>query len=236
MGLLSRSESKQTAAVRKQQALNNTPPVVHNRSVSLFAELFGDPQANAARWFVCSCLELVVIVALVLTIKSMLPLKRAVPYTVEVTPTGVVARVVEASQYKPTPAMIKSELAAWAEQMLVLDPYQTKENLRKSTHLLRGKAVAEHNEFLAKENPFGRLAQTPTLVRTVSGISVDASKDGIAFIFLTTTERVQGEPTVKRQRFTVHYTLATPEDEEELLRNPAGLAITHFELAQDNNS
>jgi len=129
--------------------------------------------------------------------------------------------------------MVRAELARWAERLMTLDPHTTRENLRQTTMLLRGKAVAQHLEFVKEQKPFERLLQTPTLVRSVQVTSVDASKDGIAFLFLTTAERVNGEATVRRWRLTVHYALTTPQDERELLANPAGVAITHFELSRD---
>jgi hypothetical protein len=39
---------------------------------------------------------------------------------------------------------------------------------------------------------------------------------------------------VRRWRFTVHYTLVAPDDEAEILANPVGINIAHFERAQDN--
>ena len=216
-----------------QGDLPNTPPVAAEGSVRLFAELFGEPQVHAQRWFLAALVLGVANVALVVAVVTLLPLKTVVPYVVETTQAGVTTRVVEVTAYKPTAAMVRAELARWAEKMMTLDPHLTRENLRQSTLLLRGKAVAQHLEFVREQRPFERLLQTPTLVRTVQVSSVDASKDGIAFLFLSTTERVNGEPTARRWRLTVHYTLVTPQDERELLANPAGLAITHFELSPE---
>jgi type IV secretory pathway component VirB8 len=207
--------------------------VAVDRSVRLFAELFGDPQVHAARWFVISAIALVGNIVQTSAIIGMLPLKRVVPYVVEATNNGVTARVVEASQYRPNTAMIKAELARWADDLMALDPYQTRDKLRRSTLVLRGKAVAEHSDFMKTYKPFERLIEAPTLIRTVQINTVDASQDGLAFLFFTTTERSNGEPTLKRWRLSVQYAVMTPEDEKELLANPAGLVITHFELQQE---
>jgi hypothetical protein len=90
--------------------LRNTPPVAQ-ANVRLFAELFGDPQVHAARWFVCTVVLGCVVVALALAIARMLPLKRVVPYAVEHTPEGIVTKVVAATAYTPTSAVLKSEMA-----------------------------------------------------------------------------------------------------------------------------
>jgi len=216
-----------------QRPLRNTPPVAI-ANVRLFAELFGDPQVHAARWFVVSVVLAVVVAAQGLAIVRMLPLKQVVPYAVEHSADGAVVKVVEAAAYKPGPAVLKSELARWVERLMVLDPYLTRENLRLSIRPLRGKAVSQHKEFVDTEAPFKRLLATPSLVRTARTSGVDVSQDGIAFVFLTTLERSgAGEPLTRKWRFTVHYVLSTPDTEDEVLANPAGLNITHFERVAD---
>ncbi|CAN7325715.1 VirB8/TrbF family protein [Rhizobacter sp. LjRoot28] len=213
--------------------LRNTPPVALD-NIRLFAELFGDPQANAARWFVATIVLGGVVAAQAIAISRMLPLKQAVPYAVEYTADGAVVRVVEAAAYHPTSAVLKSELARWVERLLVIDPYLTRENLRLSTRPLRGKAVSQHKDFVEAEAPFKRLLAAPGLVRTARTSGVDVSQNGIAFVFVTTTERSgTGEAVVRKWRFTVHYVLTVPDTEENILANPAGLNITHFERAQD---
>lgn len=229
-----RIDPSATSRVDKQgRSLRNTPPVARD-NVRLFAELFGDPQANAARWFVATLALGVVVAAQAIAIFRMLPLKQAVPYAVEYTADGAVVRVVEAAAYHPTSAVLKSELARWVERLLVIDPYLSRENLRLSTRPLRGKAVSQHKDFVDSEAPFKRLLASPSLVRTARTSGVDVSQNGIAFVFVTTTERSgTGEAVIRKWRFTVHYVLTVPDTEEDILANPAGLNITHFERAQD---
>lgn len=202
----------------------------------LFAELHGDPAVSAARSFVINVCLSVVVVALVMVIFQMLPLKTTVPYIVEATPSGVVGRVIAATRYEPTDAMIKAELGKWVEQVMLIDPHRTRDNLRRSTAMLRGKAVAEHKALLDTDQVFRRMLETPGLVRTVRVTGADTSSQGIAFIFATTTERTNsGTPLVQKWRFTLHYAMATPESEEEILSNPLGLHLTHIERSQDNS-
>jgi type IV secretory pathway component VirB8 len=226
---------KKPKAPIEPASLPNTPAVVHDQSVRLYAELFGDPAVHAARWFVVSVVELLVICLLLAVIWAMLPLQKIVPYVVESNETtgAITARSLDAAAYRPTTVMIRSEVNKWVEQMLSIDPYQTRDNLRKSTLLLRSKAVNEHTEWLRSEGQFKRLATTPTLVRTVQVNSIDSSKEGLIFVFATTTERTQGEPKEQRWRITIHYTIVPPTTEQELLANPAGLAITHFEIVPE---
>lgn len=131
--------------------------------------------------------------------------------------------------------MIKAGLANWIDELMVLDAYRTRDNLRRSTALLRGKAVAEHQAFLDAERPFERLLAAPDLTRESHVSSVDVSAEGLAFVFATTTERAGVAPPLQRHwRFTIHYALVAPQDEAEILANPVGINITHFERAPDN--
>jgi len=215
--------------------LENTPPVV-DPGVRLFAELFGDPVVQSARLF--TTLSVVGLIAIVeaIALWRLTPLKTAVPYLVEANAQGVIARVVEAGAYRPTANMIKSGLADWIDQLMVLDAFRTRDNLKRSTALLRGKAIAEHQAFIDSERPFERLLSTPDLTRESHVNSVDVSSDGLAFVFVTTTERIGSQaPVTRRWRFTVHYALVTPQDEAEILTNPVGINISHFERAADNS-
>lgn len=225
--------SQRRADKPNRRPLRNTPPVARE-NIRLFAELFGDPQANAARWFVAAITLMLVVAGQAFAIVRMLPLKQVVPYAVEHSADGAVVRVVEAGAYKPMAAVVKSELARWVERLLVIDPYLTRENLRLSIRPLRGKAVSQHKEYVDLEAPFKRLIATPGLVRTARPSGVDVSQDGIAFVFVTTTERAgTADALTRKWRFTVHYVLAVPQTEDDVLANPAGLVITHFERAQD---
>ena len=118
-----------------QGDLPNTPPVAAEGSVRLFAELFGEPQVHAQRWFLAALVLGVANVALVVSVVTLLPLKTVVPYVVETTQAGVTTRVVEVTAYKPTAAMVRAELARWAEKMMTLDPQEDGD---------RGAVVVQH--------------------------------------------------------------------------------------------
>lgn len=216
--------------------LPNTPPIAKadSNEIKLFAELFGDPLVTNSRLWVALFIALCVIACMALAISAMLPLKSIALKIVEVDKeTGAVVRISSAPDYTPTAAMVKAKLNEWAEQMTVIDPYVTRENLRKSTALLKGKAVSEHADWLKEQNQFKRMLDNPQLVRTYKLTSIDVSKPNIAFLFFTTTERGAGEPKIVRWRLTVHYVSAPPTTEEDLLRNPVGLGLSHFEFSPE---
>jgi type IV secretory pathway component VirB8 len=226
--------AQRAARLKSRRPLENTPAVV-DPGIRLFAELFGEPVVQSARLFTGLVIVAAVAALEGLALWRLVPLKTAVPYLIEASPQGAVARVVEARDYRPTTNMVKAALANWVDQLMVLDAYRTRDNLRSSTILLRGKAVSEHQAFLEAERPFERLLATPDLTRESHVSSVDASSEGLAFVFVTTTERAgTSSPVVRRWRFTIHYMIAAPQDEVEILANPVGINISHFERAADN--
>lgn len=215
-------------------ALPNTPAVAQPDAVRQFAELVGDPAVHASRAFVANILLIVTVLMLGLALWQILPLKTAVPYIVETTEHGVVGRVVEARQYRPEQRLIKSEIGRWVERLMLIDPHRTRDMLRQATSLVRGKAVAQLKDLIDQDQAFRRMLETPGLVRTVDATTVDVSKEGIAFVFVTTTERVSSGPAkVQRWRMTLHYGLVPPGTEAEIMANPLGLAITHIERMQE---
>lgn len=229
---------QRSATPEDLKGLPNTPPAAADEAtLRSFSELYGNPQAMSAK------LVLVVIASVALnvgqgfTISSLVPLHKPIPYIIQTTDKGVVAQVVRASDFRPDKAMMKSALNRWVELMMTIDPYRTQVNHRESLNYVRGNAISEHTAFLNREKPYARLQSVPTLTRLVDAErTYDVSKDGIAFAFFSTTERsaTSPEPVLKKWRLTVHYGIVPPADEQEILNNPTGMQITHFELIEVN--
>jgi type IV secretion system protein TrbF len=160
------------------------------------------------------------------------------PWVVEIEPaTGVVNRPVEVIRVDPNAAVVKSELARWAEAVYTLDPLRSRELLRWANARTADKAVAQFTEFRMRERIAERLSTEKQLVRQAKVTAVDASQNGTAFIFITTTEQWGGPSPagdrVRRFRVTVNYRLQVATQEADLLANPLGLFITHFADAEE---
>lgn len=215
--------------------LRNTPAVAVDSPRRQYAEIQVDPLVQSDRWFVVSLILAFALLAFAAAFYRFLPLKTVQPYIVEAAADGEVARVTPAKSYTPTKAMVKASLANWAQWQFIINAHQTQANLKRATGWLRGKAAEEQVAWIGQQRAFERLLEDPTLVRTVEKLSVDASQDGIAFIFLTTQERGKGLLVTKRWRLTVQYSIVPPQTEAEILDNPAGLAPTHFEFAEEQS-
>ncbi|HEX2544492.1 MAG TPA: type IV secretion system protein [Ramlibacter sp.] len=221
------------AASAPLASLPNTPPSVYEQAEHKFAEIYGSAQVSAHRAFVLAFACVLLALASLATLAILLPLKEVRPWVVEVNPaSGLVHRPVQVERMDPNTAVIKAELARWTEAVYAIDPLRTSEALRWANARTADKAVGQFAEFRAREKIYERMRLEPDLVREAKVAAVDVSRQGTAFIFLTTTERVGAAAPdpgrSKRVRVTLNYRMVLPTREADLLANPLGLFVTFF--------
>jgi len=216
----------------------NTPVSLYDEAAGKFSEIWGSATVGHTRMFVIAFLSVALAIAAVGTVAALLPLKEIRPWIVEINPTsGVVSRPVQIERIDPNLAVVKSELARWAEAVYAIDPLRTSDALRWANERTADKALGQFTEFRVRERIYERMKREPDMVREVKITAVDATQRGTAFIFLTTTERVgSSSPTpdkVKRYRVTLNYRMVPPTEEEKLRANPLGLYVTFFSDAEE---
>ena len=221
------------AAAPAIASLPNTPPSVYAQAEAKFAEIYGSAQVQAHRAFLLAFGCVLLALVSLATVLVVLPLKEVRPWVVEVNPaSGLVHRPVQVERLEPNTAVIKSELARWAEAVYAIDPLRSSEALRWANSRTADKAVGQFTEFRARERIYERMRSEPDLVREAKVAAVDVSRQGTAFIFLATHERVgtaAPDPArSKRFRVTLNYRLVLPTREADLLANPLGLFVTFF--------
>lgn len=211
----------------------NTPASVYEQAEARFAEIYGSAMVSANRSFLVAFGCILLALASVASVATIFPLKEVRPWVVEVNPTtGVVNKPVQIDRVDPNTAVIKSELARWAEAVYMVDPLRSSEALRWANARTADKAVAQFAEFRSREKIYERMRTEPDMVREAKVAAVDVSRKGTAFIYVTTTERMgAGAPVperMKRTRVTLNYRLVPPSQEADLLANPLGLYVTFF--------
>lgn len=216
----------------------NAPAGLYDDATNRYAEIYGGALVESRRWFLIALASLVLAIAAVMSAALLFPLKEVRPWVVEINPaTGVVNRPVEVQQVDPAIAVVKAELARWVEAVYLIDPLRTPELMRWANGRTADKAIAQFQEFRARERVFERTATEKELIREAKVTAVDGAQRGTAFIFVTTTERVGAAPppgdAVRRWRVTVNYKFVQAKQESDLLANPLGLVITHFSDVQE---
>jgi type IV secretory pathway component VirB8 len=211
----------------------NTPIALYADAAGKFAEIWGSSKVGEMRMFLIAFLCCVMALGSIGTVLTLLPLKEVRPWHVTSNSvTGEVSRPVQIEKIDPNIAVVKAELARWAEAVYAIDPLRTSEALRWANQRTADKALGQFAEFRTRERIFERINREPDMVREVKITAVDASQRGTAFIFLTTTERVgstsPAPDKVKRYRVTLNYKIVPATQEKDLLANPLGLYVTFF--------
>ncbi|NDU86135.1 MAG: type IV secretion system protein [Ferrovum sp.] len=212
------------------------PPVVQPRVARSWFEVQGAVVVERNRWFLVS---LFLSGALVLTggaLLGLLPLKTVVPFVLEKAENGAVSVTsVQAQAYRPGDAEKRFFLAQWVRQLLTIDPHLSPTYLAEAYQVTRSKATVEFTDWIQRNQPMAELRKDPTLTRTVSISSVSIIEDGAALVRVVTERRNSGNPLAQIEKFviTMHFSVVPPEREEDILKNPAGLFVTHFLVNTD---
>jgi len=217
--------------------LLNTPPIALASSERKFSELYGNAATNASRWFVISMVLLFIVLTLAFAIAMLTPLKKVVPYIIEVNSEKLlVARPFKAEEFRPDTRFVKSEATTYVRNLMTIDPYLTRSNFQNAMTRSADKAVGKVKELITTDQPFERLSKQPGLVREAVVSSVDASQPGVIFVTVTTNERMsQNAPIVENWRFTIHYRTVAPETEAQLMDNPLGIQFIYFERFKEGS-
>jgi type IV secretory pathway TrbF-like protein len=213
-----------------------TPPVVDPNPTRMWFEVQGAPIVERNRYFLICMGLLAALVAACIALAVMAPLKTVIPFVLEKAEDGAVMPApLSAQQYQPGSAEKRYFIAQWARQLLTLDPHLTQQYLSEAYLVTRGKATVEFTDWVQRNAPMAELKRDPTLTRTVSISSISLVEDEVALVRVATERRNAGNPLAAREKFilTIHFATVLPKTEQELLKNPVGLFVTHFLVNAD---
>jgi type IV secretory pathway TrbF-like protein len=223
----------------KQQRVplpRNAPLTAFEKARIEWFERYGSAIVDKNRNFLLNVLLAFVILALGYTIYSMMPLKRIVPYTIHVSDNGAVVAGQSATEgYKPGEKEINYFLNEWVKQVLTIDIKLTKTNIETAYSRTSGVAAQQLTEYLKKTQPFTALQATPDLVTTIEPLSLPTPiAENIVMIRVDANSRNATKFLGKtRYQITLHYALAPPTTDQEILTNPIGLLITDFKISEE---
>lgn len=200
-----------------------------------FAEIYGSSMVNSRRMFFVAVVSSLVSIVAVIGMWQVSSSHTAVPVMVRVNDSGVVDRPVKIETMSAPQAVIKAELAKWVESVFTIDPKTSPDQMRVAVTRVRDKAVEQYRVWRVKEDVLGKLSSTNGFIRVAKVGTVDLSQQGVAFVFVTTTESVGtsalGNPRTFRVR--LNYDLIPPATEREIFDNPLGLNITFFNPSEE---
>ncbi|MGN3962090.1 VirB8/TrbF family protein [Burkholderia gladioli] len=213
-----------------------TPAGVTNaKRKSLRAKYYAlaDGVSVTNRWLVAGLAVSMCVNAIQATsIRFMLPLEKIVPYFLVASPTipGLVqpANIV-AKAFTPDQLQKRAAIEDWVNELWIIDPARTRQNLDHAATLTAGSAVQEMRAFIKQERMFGRMEESPNLRRDPTVLSTDFIADDIAIVRLALTERENGIPKPPTYKsMTIHFVTSTPKSYQEVRRSMIGLTIGDF--------
>lgn len=213
-----------------------TPPVANPRVIQAWFEVQGAATVERNRWFLISLILGLGLLISATTLLGLFPLKRVVPFILNRTENGAIAMAtLQVHPYQPDEAVKRYFLAQWVRQLLTLDPHQSSANLASAYRLTRSKATVEFTDWVQRHQPLAILRKDPSLTRTVSISSISMIDDGAALVRVTTEQRNAGNPMALREKLvlTLHFSVVAPQQEADVLDNPAGILVTHFLVNSD---
>ncbi len=168
----------------------------------------------------------------------MMPLKREVPYVVQVNKsTGEVTVPSNqvAETFNPTWSNESFFLRRWLVDLFTINRYLTVQIYDpRAQAFLRGRnAIAEYQSFRAEDQTFARLVKDPTLIRNVSvdHLTQVAGTTNGAVASVTLTTLSDGQTTTQKLLVTLYFALIPSTDRAEIEQNPIGIYITDFKIS-----
>lgn len=197
-----------------------------------------DTRLQMNRESVRSFLLVGVILVQAFALWGLAPLKEVKPYVVRVADNGSVEAVpAGVESYAPNEKTKVYLLGEFVTGMMTVDISLSKYRIKKSFGMTRGKAVQEYTDFInVRDKPMEKLAEDSTRSRIATIVSMSPVEGQDIFLIRFKTEErsvSNPHPVVKRWVITTHYVIIPPKSEEEILANPAGLFVTHFDLREE---
>lgn len=228
----------------KSKKDNTTPPhnapqtAIDPKAIRAWFEVYGKPVVDRNKLVVAVLALSASMGALGLAVTTILPLKTIQPYVIYTDNAGrVAADPVGAQQYKPDWNTIKYFLANWATKTLSVEPGLTKRNLEEAYRFLRSGAPSIFTqEIIEKRKPIERGATDPSLSDLAQVIAINPVDDKTVILRIETTEYSKMRPNESKKNtysMTIRYEVYPPKNEEEIMRNPLGIYITHFSITKE---
>jgi type IV secretory pathway TrbF-like protein len=218
------------------KSIGRAPLTAYELNRAEWAERNGDATVNQGRLFILAVCGFVASTAMAVALVGITPLKEVIPYEITFNrDTGETqATRITATKFVPDQVQKGYFIARWVRQMLALDPFTTERDLAEAFGLVRGKAVAEVRDFISSTQPIARIKKDRSLTRTVNISTLQFLDENIAQIRVVTQERTAtGSAQQKRFVVTLHFVLEPPKDDRQMLENPIGLYIVHFNISEE---
>ncbi|CAM2961165.1 type IV secretion system protein [Janthinobacterium lividum] len=186
------------------------------------------------RWFLVSCGLTVALVVQGALFNYLFPMKSV--ETIQVTKEAggrLVADGVAVGNWTPDKDSIGFFLNRWANSVYDVNRATIDGTTREASELVVGTAQAQLKELRIKDNPFLALKNNANYSRTYEYKSINFIENDVAFLRFKTITRSNDQVTEMTYAMSITFTRVKPTTREQLMRNPAGLFITSFNISEE---
>lgn len=189
------------------------------------------------RWFVIAILLAIGLVAAVVAILAMMPLKTVDTVIVKQADTGrLMADTTVGGTWEPDQDATAYFLNQWLGDVYSINVSTIRKTMANATEMVTGIAVAQLSDLYRKENPLLALSQNPQIFRDREFISINFIKADTALIRYKLTTRLDANkpPDVRNYAMTITFVKIKPTTRDGVMRNPGGIFIANFSNSEES--
>lgn len=230
-----KSSARPRSRGKDVRTMGNAPLTAYEQAKAEWAERMGSPIVEKNRWFLVSFLLVICLLLGLIGYNQLLPLKTVEPFLFEVDKlTGEVrASAMKAKAYVPQEREIRYFTGQWLRNLVNIDP-STPDALQSAYGQVRGPAIEEFKDYLAKTKVFAEIKSDPSLRRTTEISSLSFIQERVILARIVTTTRSSRFATEqKRYVVNINFELSPPTEEKDLMINPIGYYVTHFDFREE---
>ena len=186
------------------------------------------------RWFLVSCLLVLVLLAQAAALVALFPLKTVETFQVTKEEGGrLVVDSTPVGNWAPDSDSITYFLSKWANSVFDVNRATIDKMITESASIAIGNATSQLQDFRIRDNPLVNLNKTPNYNRSYEFKSINFVKDDVALLRFRTITRTNDLVKEATYLMTINFTRIKPRSIEQVVKNPAGIYITNFTLSEE---
>lgn len=167
----------------------------------------------------------------------MLPLKTVETYQINKVEGGrLVADPNAVGHWSPDSDSISYFLNKWASNVMEVNSATIEGTLAQASEIAVGTAKDQLRELRLKDNPLIMLRDVPGYSRNYEFVSFNTVKDDVVLLRFKTVTRRGDFATTATHSMTITFTRVKPTTRAQVMKNPAGLFVTNFNLTEESVS
>lgn len=210
------------------------PGSISDDTARKYFESGSQPRIERNRWFLISILMAIVLILNAFGFNALLPLKTVETLKVSQEPGGrLVVDPTPVGRWEADKDNIAYFINQWGINVFDVNRSTIERTTAEASSLTIGNAVGQLRDLRTRDNPMLHLRDNPNFGREYEYRSINFIKDDVALLRFKTITRKGEDVTTSYYAMTITFTQIKPKTREQVIRNPAGLFITNFNITEE---